>query len=248
MSEKENLINQNVKKIVSILKKLDIPLTSSDLSILTGVHKKSIGHYIKEAETLGLIKKHKSTLGTFSYVYTELTKRGEKEPSIEDFKKKRLNLGLIIFMITLPLLIALYFVMYYQYIPYDLGRSYFLLTIFTFPVHLLGLGLIFFSLKPKSKGYFLIFFGLFIFCVSILTPPQFKGLWFEPLREFQMALIRIDIPIISMIFFGFLIILNHKKYLDLLSFLIVGISNDLFFGGMIYQFFLSFYGGYILLA
>jgi len=136
----------------------------------------------------------------------------------EEIKKLRIKAGLIISVFSLISINSLNIYLNYPFLYY----LYYLITInpfvFTmymgfngiiilFIVSIIGVGLIYFSIKSEFKGYFLLIFGYLLFFLSLLTmPPDY---YFD-IRKLPIYLIFIDIPIVFMIIFG-IILINKKE-------------------------------------
>ena len=162
-------------------------------------------------------------------------------------KKARVIAGYLMVGFTLPFIIGftslyyqniLFFLIYLSPWFFVLFRSpsaYFLLFI----VNLIGLGLIFFSIKPKSRAYFSIIFGYLLFMIFFLIQPPINS---NSIVFVPFFLIFIDIPPLIMIGFGVYSIyhLEQQRISDKIKFLPIVISN--IFPYILYSYY--FYFGY----
>jgi len=150
-------------------------------------------------------------------------RRKRKLPTEEELKKKKMRAGYLISGFTLPFIIV--FISLWNLNIYYLFLYAGPITfIFAFLVNPIGLRLIFFSIKPKSKGYFLIIFGYLLFTIFFLIQPPIN---LDSVRNVLLYLVFIDIPILTMIIFGIYNIykIENKTIPDIICFLPVLFSN-----------------------
>ncbi len=159
--------------------------------------------------------------------------KSARKLSTEELKKKIMRSGYLISGFTLPFLIGLtsiwnfnilYFLMYITPWSFLFFPGGFITFIFAILVNIIGLRLIFFSIRPKSKGYFLIIFGYFLFTIFFLIQTSIN---FDSVRNVLLYLVFIDIPILTMIIFGIYNIYNfeNKTIPDIICFIPVLFSN-----------------------
>ena len=155
-----------------------------------------------------------------------------REHTKEELMKFRMRIGCFISGLTLPFIIGiigfannnfLFVLIYFTPLSFFIGFLRALL-VFAYVVNIIGLGLIFFSIKPRSQGFFLIILGYLLFMVLLLNQTPVNR---SSIQGLPYYFIFIDMPNLLMIVFGFYKIYNSEKeyFSNIICFLPVLISN-----------------------
>ncbi|NVM34520.1 MAG: hypothetical protein HWN81_02920 [Candidatus Lokiarchaeota archaeon] len=167
-----------------------------------------------------------------------------RERTEEEIKKLRIIAGFVISVFGLLWLNSFLIWLNYPYlsfIAYLMFINPFVFIMYMGPngiiilliINIFALGLIYSSIKPEFKGYFLLILGYISFSLTFLTMPTE---YYFSIRNLPIYLIFVDIPILFMIIFGLIIIIDKKKdrFPDIVSLLSIAFSTIL-------PFFLGFF-------
>ncbi|MFX1390555.1 MAG: hypothetical protein ACFE9Z_10865 [Promethearchaeota archaeon] len=153
------------------------------------------------------------------YSKFEKEPRERKERTEEERKNLRIKIGLIFSIFSLLCLNSFIVLLYYPNLQFFYWLAHvnpFIFTLYMgvngilvlFIITISALGLVYFSMKPKHRGYFLIILGYILFSFTFLTMPSLDRF---SIANLPLYIIFIDVPLLTMIIFGIANILNRNK-------------------------------------